>query len=84
MTTIENNKLMMVFLGYEEIYSPLENIFELSENETILESDLTFHSDWNQLMKVVDKIESLNDTISSQHFTRGLFYTKMVFLYYMR
>jgi hypothetical protein len=59
MTTIENNKLMMVFLGYEEIYSPLENIFELSENETILESDLTFHSDWNQLMKVVDKIETI-------------------------
>jgi hypothetical protein len=27
--SIENNKLMMV-LGYE-IYSPLENIFELSE-----------------------------------------------------
>jgi hypothetical protein len=31
MTTIENNKLMMVFLGYMKIYSPLENIFELSK-----------------------------------------------------
>jgi hypothetical protein len=36
-------------------------------------------------MKVVDKIRKFERwPISSQHFTRGLFYTKMVFLYYMQ
>ena len=57
--TTQNNKLIAEFMGLEEIYTPLLNIYEISETETCLETDLAYHTDWDWLMEVVDKIESL-------------------------
>ena len=54
----ENNKLIAEFMGLEEIYTPLLNIYEISETETCLETDLAYHTDWDWLMEVVEKIES--------------------------
>ena len=58
MTTTETNKLIAEFMGLEEIYTPLLNIYEISETETCLETDLAYHTDWDWLMEVVEKIES--------------------------
>jgi len=63
METTQNNKLIAEFMGLKEIYTPLLNIYEISETEICLETDLAYHTDWNWLMKVVDKIESFQATI---------------------
>lgn len=55
---VVNNTLLAEFLGWKECYTPLENYFD-NNGDTFLESELLFHSNWNWLMKVVEKIESL-------------------------
>jgi hypothetical protein len=63
MTTIENNKLLAEFMGLTQTeinyyYFPkFERAFRLG--------DLKFHSDWNWLMEVVEKIESLEKPITN-------------------
>ena len=58
-TLIENNKLIAEFMGLKEIYTPKLNIYEISKTETCLETDLAYHTDWNWLMPVVEKIQSM-------------------------
>jgi hypothetical protein len=65
-----NNKLIAEFMGLEEIYTPLLNIYEISETETCLETDLAYHTDWNWLMPVVEKIEHI-DSIDVNILTNG-------------
>ena len=58
----KDNELIAEFMGYEVLYRPNSNGFiELSETELCDVDDLQYHSDWNELMKVVDKIESFED-----------------------
>ena len=61
---IENNKLIAEFLG--EIKQPFEfpqfgyiNIMG-DWKDTFFDDQLKFHKDWNWLMEVVEKIESLS------------------------
>lgn len=64
MNTAENNKLIAEFLGgyqYDNhddfiTFDETNNIFS---NDTISLKNLKFHTDWNWLMEVVEKIESL-------------------------
>lgn len=62
---IENNKIIADFIGWEKYshdrYSNIKN-FKIYYCE-----DLKFHSDWNWLMEVVEKIESLNYTTDVQN-----------------
>jgi len=67
MNTTENNKLLADFLVENEggliklrenVYSTLDD-FGMPDDDLIL-SDLKFHSDWNWLIQVVEKIESLD------------------------
>jgi hypothetical protein len=72
MTTIENNKLLAVFLGGKyknqtniplndnEIWLPKFGVCNLGNNGKVLK----FHNNWNWLMEVVEKIEGLNKDIS--------------------
>jgi len=64
--TIENNKLIAEFMGYNVIKEPpiKEGIYIWSKaidssfpNKTLIESSLKYHTDWNWLMGVVQKIE---------------------------
>ena len=66
MKTIENNKLIAEFMGlsyckkhlYEGWYKNHEHNHRLCDF-----NGLKYHSDWNWLMKVVEKIESIEDGI---------------------
>ena len=60
---MESNKLIAEFMGYEVLYRPNSNGFiELSETELCDVDDLQYHKDWNWLIPVVEKIESLGYT----------------------
>ena len=54
MTTTENNKLLAEFMNWE--YTIVNN----TTLQTTLISDLDFSKDWNWVMKVVEKIESIS------------------------
>ena len=64
---IENNKIIAEFLGYINT-TPSDKVFSIYENnanpflgKTLLEPmSMKFHSDWNWLMQVVEKIENLS------------------------
>lgn len=64
MNTLENNKLIAEFMGGYTIEG-FENIVNFDETNNILSNeclnlkDLKFHSSWDWLMLVVEKIESL-------------------------
>ena len=56
---MKNNKLIAEFMGYEIIYRPNSNGFiEISDTELCDVDDLKYHTSWDWLMPVVEKIES--------------------------
>ena len=58
----ENNKLIAEFMDMNNDvpHDKTMMVFKTEQgNDVISINDLTYHSDWNELMKVVDKIESL-------------------------
>ena len=60
-TIEENNRLIAEFMGFEIIDRPYGNGFvTLSETEICDVDDLLYHTSWDWLMPVVDKINSLN------------------------
>jgi len=58
-TIEENNKLIAEFLGYETYKMNGVLNVEYSENNIRTIQDTHYHIDWNWLMEVVEKIESL-------------------------
>jgi hypothetical protein len=62
--TIENNKLIAEFMGYEKIVFP-ENSKYLGQYTNPISkrvysiSELEYHSDWNWLMEVLSKIKKM-------------------------
>jgi hypothetical protein len=69
MSTTENNKLIAEFMGFQQTnlgWYDAEEILLRAERDNTFDN-LKFHTDWNWLMEVVEKIESivweeLNDT----------------------
>ena len=61
MNTLENNKLLAEFLGLT-LEQEQERIFIQGLGTKLIED--TFNTDWNWLMEVVEKIESLNENIN--------------------
>jgi len=63
MNTTENNKIIAEFLGYKSETKSDYLIFEIPSNDgknyKVIDKDLEFYSNWNWLMEVVEKIESL-------------------------
>jgi hypothetical protein len=62
MSTTENNRLIAEFLEFQQTnigwYDTEEVLLRTERDNTF--DDLKFHTDWNWLMKVVDKIEGYN------------------------
>jgi hypothetical protein len=68
LNTMENNKLIAEFMGFELQKNPNERWFNQWFTNDILNKPyhsrieiLHFDSDWNWLMEAVDKIESIGD-----------------------
>ena len=60
MKTIENNKLIAEFLGYIDNGCSEDGfLIHPITNYDVEISSLKYHEDWNWLMEVVEKIESL-------------------------
>jgi len=54
---MEDNKLIAEFMGYEVLYRPNSNGFiELSETELCDVDDLQYHTSWDWLMPVIQRI----------------------------
>lgn len=81
-TTTENNRLIAEFLGYKLQTDPTERFFGWYKSPLgtwTKEIDLPFRTDWNWLMQVVEKIESLKIDGLSFNFQIE---KDMVFFYY--
>ena len=62
---IEKNKLIAEFMGYNEEIVNDEVYFTLPDMlESLSDEELHYHSDWNWLMEVVEKIENYNEYTS--------------------
>jgi hypothetical protein len=62
MNNIENNRLIAEFMGYNEEIVNDEIYFTLPDMlESLSDEELHYHSDWNWLMEVVEKIENYNE-----------------------
>ena len=60
MNTTENNKLIAEFMGYVLNDNTGVTVYYNDKTCEVLDPDkLKFHSDWNWLMEVVEKIENL-------------------------
>jgi hypothetical protein len=63
MNTTENNKLIAEFLGQNKMPYEFPQFGYIKTNgdwnDTFFDNQLKFHKDWNWLMEVVEKIESL-------------------------
>lgn len=74
--TVENNILLAEFLGWEtdeveviapkslEVIVPFETVKGFFTTSIFKHEELKFHNDWNWLMLVVDKIESLGFSVT--------------------
>jgi hypothetical protein len=79
MTTIENNKLLAEFMGYVNT-TPTDKDFNIYEGKELVVKgkvknlieamSMEFHTDWNWLMEVVEKIESLSEEQKVINFSR--------------
>jgi hypothetical protein len=67
MNTLENNKLIAEFLGYETYEMNGVLNVHYSENNIRTIQDTYYHADWNWLMEVVEKIESLGFDVVIVH-----------------
>ena len=65
--TTENNKIIAEFMGIaDEIETGATSLIQIEGTTGYYKNDnLQFHSDWNWLMKVVEKIESLGYSYST-------------------
>lgn len=65
MTTLEGNKLIAEFMGFSRTVTLREGIYKVPEGQDLLYKaqhlhidKMTYHSSWDLLMPVVEKIES--------------------------
>lgn len=66
--TTENNRLIAEFMGYKVIKNPpiIDDVIVWHKgidisfpDNTLIESNLVYHNDWNWLMSVVEKIANI-------------------------
>jgi hypothetical protein len=60
MNTTENNKLISEFLGFKKSPEFAKGLYiNFKQRTQIYENQMLYHSDWNWLMEVVEKIKNL-------------------------
>lgn len=65
MSTTDNNKLIAEFLGYEPNTNGVYPIFCINEGEGWHLETMKYHSDWNWLMEVIEKILNVSLELDS-------------------
>ena len=65
MKTIKNNKILLDFI---QARVTINTIFITGMYVTSTDDELKFDTDWNWLMEVVEKIESLDHKNNEEHF----------------
>ncbi len=58
----ENNKIIAEFMGYRKMHPENKSLYNIVRNHELHIEDFKYDFDWNWLMEVVGKIESLEDT----------------------
>ena len=79
MKTTENNKLIAEFMELEASpkYNPKEYyIKEYNSGEWYLPEEMQYHTSWDWLMPVVDKIEQVHEGVPKQLINLSLFSTR--------
>tara|TARA_R110000851_G_scaffold44178_4_gene108786 strand:+ start:8066 stop:8449 length:384 start_codon:yes stop_codon:yes gene_type:complete len=61
---MESNKLIAEFMGIESYKSKKYTMFVYEENNHRTDVDLHYHTSWDWLMPVVEKIESCNASVT--------------------
>jgi hypothetical protein len=64
MTTTDNNKLLAEFLGYTQPHPDYPHTTYWYKKDEAPLTMLSFDTDWNWLMEVVEKIENYNEFTS--------------------
>jgi hypothetical protein len=64
MTTTDNNKLLAEFLGYTQPHPDYPHTTYWYKKDEAPLTMLSFDTDWNWLMSVVEKIEDLGNDVS--------------------
>lgn len=76
-TTTENNKIIAEFLGYNVVKEQdfLNSNYDenLLNDRLMIDRQLKYNSDWNQLMQVIEKIESLDYVFAIHNETVNVF-----------
>ncbi len=67
---MNNNKLIAEFMGI--VYPKLDNVIVI-DNVVIKEDDLQYHTSWDWLMPVVERIEQVNEGVPHQLLNISLF-----------
>lgn len=67
----ENNILIAQFMGYKKMHPENTSYYNTDRNHELFIDDSKYHSDWNWLMKVVEKIENLKINKFAKHLYRG-------------
>ena len=66
MNTTDNNKMIAEFLGYEPNSNGVYPIVCINEGKGWHLETMKFHTDWNWLMEVVEKIISLDNVYAQK------------------
>ena len=72
--TTENNKIIAEFMGMKE--NSFTEAFKNVDNKFLFPSELVYHSDWNWLMEVVEKIRGIDQTAKEDFKIRLLHYQR--------
>lgn len=68
MTTTDKNRIIAEFMGLKKDSPNIIWFYSSNKGKYYRENELIYHSDWNWLMELVDKIESLGfDTSLDRH-----------------
>ena len=75
---MKNNKLIAEFMGVEKTYNPsTEKVLSYAVNDDVqcLLHELQYHTSWDWLKPVVDKIEQVNEGVPEQMLHVSLYST---------
>ena len=75
MENLENNKLIAEFMGYEAYEYRGHTMFIFDEDNHRTELDLHYHTSWDWIMPVVEKVEQVHEGVPEELINLSLFST---------